>query len=233
MGSIITIATSKGGGGKTALATCLAANLAALGYAVHVIDADRNEAFARWHRGYVGPQLICESEIDHTRIVGLARDRAGRNDVVLIDPAGFENQTSVFAMAASDLVLIPCMADRNSVVEAIRTARQADSLGQIARRDIPYRVVLTRWHPGRLAERATLDDLAAAKLPTLRQYVGDLADLAKLTFSGVVPLSGALATQIDRMIGELSDIQAIPARRARRGKQGSRESLASQDTATA
>jgi chromosome partitioning protein len=210
MGSIITVATSKGGGGKTALTTCLAANLAALGYRVHVIDADRNEAFARWHRSYAGPPLGCSVEIVHTQIVGLARKLAETNDVVLIDTAGFENQTSMFGMATADMVLIPCMADRNSVVEAIRTARQADSLGQIAMRDIPYRVVLTRWHPGRLAERATLEDVAAAKLPVLRQHIGDLSDLAKLTFSGIVPLSGALATQIDHMIDELSGLSAIP-----------------------
>ena len=40
------------------------------------------------------------------------------------------------------------MPDRNSVLEARKTARQAQSVSQIARRDIPCKLVLTRWNPG-------------------------------------------------------------------------------------
>ena len=45
MGRIITVASGKGGSGKTALTCCLAPNLAASGYKVGVIDADPNTAF--------------------------------------------------------------------------------------------------------------------------------------------------------------------------------------------
>ena len=40
MGCIITVASSKGGAGKTAVTTCLAINLAAQGYRIAVIDAE-------------------------------------------------------------------------------------------------------------------------------------------------------------------------------------------------
>ena len=44
MSTIVTIAQSKGGAGKTTLAALLAPNLAASGYRVAVVDSDRNQS---------------------------------------------------------------------------------------------------------------------------------------------------------------------------------------------
>ena len=119
-GSILIIASSKGGVGKTTLSICLAVNLANMGYQVAGVDADRNQAFANWHKAADAPPLTCSSCVDHNEIVGHAISRAEENEVVVVDTAGFENQTAIFSMGAADLVLIPCMADRNSVVEAAK-----------------------------------------------------------------------------------------------------------------
>src|SRR6478609_4435184 len=128
MGSIVTIAQSKGGAGKTTLAATLAPNLAALGYRVTVVDSDRNQSFAAWHvNAYEGPAFTCVSEIDHIRVVDLASQQADRNDVVLVDTAGFENLTAASAIGMADFVLIPCMPDRGSVRETLRTASQVAS----------------------------------------------------------------------------------------------------------
>ena len=52
------VVTSKGGGGKTTLTTCLAVSLVERGFRVSVIDADRNATFSDWHRAnYEGPAL--------------------------------------------------------------------------------------------------------------------------------------------------------------------------------
>jgi chromosome partitioning protein len=215
MGSIIVIASSKGGAGKTSLTTALAVNLAALGYRVAVVDADRNQAFATWYRIAEAPHLSCSSEIDHNQIVGHLMGRAEVSDVVIVDTAGFENQTAVFAMGTADMVLIPCMPDRNSVLEARKTAKQVESISQIARRPIPSMIVLTRWTPTGLAERAALEDLEASKLPRMKQHIGDLVAFQKYTFSGVMPKSGLVGLQIDRIIEELRGLEAIPAKPTR------------------
>lgn len=213
MGSIIAICSSKGGVGKTTLTTALAANLATTGYDVAVCDADRNQAFAVWHKTtYDGPSLTVTSEIDHNAIVGHLMGLAEKYDVVLVDTAGFENQTAVFAMGTADLVLIPCMADRNSVLEARKTAGQVQSIGKIARRSIPYRVILTRWNPKGLADKATLEDIEAAGLPRLKQHIPDLVAFQKSTFSGVVPVSGLVGLQVDRIIEELVALEALPSK---------------------
>jgi cellulose biosynthesis protein BcsQ len=48
MGTILTIASSKDGSGKTTLAQCLGVNLAVFDFRLIVIDTDANETFREW-----------------------------------------------------------------------------------------------------------------------------------------------------------------------------------------
>src|SRR3954462_3435582 len=211
MGAIVTVAQSKGGCAKSSTICALAPNLAAHGFRVCVVDSDRNQSFASWYsQVYEGPPLTCASEIDHIRVVDLAAAQAEAHDVVLVDTAGFENLTAASAIGMADHVLIPCMPDRGSVRETLRTSQQVASLSRAARRSIRYSVVLTRWNERGLSERATMESLTEAGIPVLRRYLADLADYAKLSFSGAVPLSGRVGMQADRLIEQLVSIGALP-----------------------
>ena len=213
MGSIITVAQSKGGAGKTTLVSALGPNLAAAGYRVAVVDSDRNQSFAGWYaQAYEGPVLTVATEVDHVRIVDVAGGLAEEHDVVLVDTAGFENLTAASAIGMADFVLLPCMPDRGSVRETLRTAQQVASLARAARRPIPYSVVLTRWKARGLSERAALDSLTEAGLPMLAQSLSDLTDYSKLSFSGAVPLAGKVGTQADSLVAELVAKGAIPSK---------------------
>ena len=121
----------------------------------------------------------------------------------------FANQTAVFAIGAADLVLIPAMPDRNSVLEARKTARQVDSVAQIARRSIPYRIVLSRWDPRGLSERAALEDIEGSNLPRLSWHLSDLSAYQKYTFSGIMPHTGIVGLQTRRIIDELVALGGI------------------------
>jgi chromosome partitioning protein len=215
MGAILTVAQSKGGCAKSSTICALAPNLAAHGFRVCVLDSDRNQSFASWYNQvYEGPPLTCTSEVDHIRVVDLASTQAETHDVVFVDTAGFENLTAASAIGMADYVLIPCMADRGSVRETLRTAQQVASLAKAARRSIPYSVLLTRWKERGLAERAALDSLHGAGMPLLEAKFGDLADFTKLSFSGSVPLSGKIGQQADKIIAELAGKGAIPTKPA-------------------
>src|SRR5271156_1005731 len=90
MGNILTVASGKGGCSKTTTVMLLSATLAAQGYQVAVIDADRNQSFASWHsKAYEGPAFTCRSEVDHIKVVDLAGGLVESHDVVLVDTAGF------------------------------------------------------------------------------------------------------------------------------------------------
>jgi len=209
MGSVIVVASSKGGCSKTTTVTALAVNLAAHGYKVAVCDSDPNQAFVRWYKTGEAPTLSVSTELDHNEIVGHLLRLEKKHDVVLCDTGGWSNQTQVFAMGAADLVLIPVMPDRNSVVEAVRTAQQVRSVSEIARRDIPYLVLMTRWNPKGISERAAVEDLDASRLPRLEQHIGDLVAFQKSSFSGVMPSKGYIGAVVTRVIDELKSLGAI------------------------
>jgi len=213
MGRILTITTSRGGAGKTTLTRLLAVTLADYGHRVVVVDADPNRTFWRWHNEvYQGPEIACVVEHEVSEIVHVLHKHSEEHGIVICDTAGFGNQTAALAAGAADLVLIPLMGDRDNVVEVLKTARQVAGYAKLRGTDIPVRVVKSRWHPAGLAERATLEDLAANRLITLAQHVSDRADFAKLTYSGDVPRAGRIRQEADEIVKELIRMKAVPAR---------------------
>jgi cellulose biosynthesis protein BcsQ len=150
-------------------------------------------------------------------IVAHAYRQAEDHDICLIDCAGFSNQTAIFACGSSDLVLIPVTPDRGSVIEAKRTAGQVTNVAQIARREIPYRVVLSRWTVTGLTERATLDDINAAELPYLHQHIPNLTAFAKSSFSGDMPTTGHIGLIVSKLIEEIKGVGAFTLNRANWG----------------
>ena len=213
MGRIVTVASSKGGVGKSVVTTILSGNLAALGYRVAVIDADPNASYSQWYGLYEGPPIDCSREVRHEEIVDRAQGLATSYDVVLIDTAGFGNTTAAFAAGTADLVLVPVMPDRASAVEAMRTARQVQAFGKASRRQIPFRIVRTRWNQRGLVERAVEADLS--DMPMTKQHLSDLSEFGKLTLSGRVPVTGKVGDQAKKLIAEMKTLGVVPAKRVR------------------
>jgi cellulose biosynthesis protein BcsQ len=156
------------------------------------------------------------TDIDHNLIVEHAMGQGGVHDVTVVDTAGFENQTALFAMGTADIVLIPVMHDRNSVIEARKTARQSEGVARLSRRQIPYRVLLSRWNRRGMAERATLNDITASGLIPLRQHIPDLVEFAKSTFTGTMPHTGTIGRYAGVIIEELIELGAVPTKPERR-----------------
>ncbi len=212
MGVIVAVGSSKGGVGKSAACQILVPNMIQRGWRVAVVDADQNGTFSRWHSdAYEGPQFICIHEPHEVRAVDAAQRLLDEGaDVVYIDTAGFKNLTAATAMAAADLVIIPCMSDRGSVMEAIATYEQVQGLARASRRKIPAFALCTRWRGRGLAERAALDGLKSNSVPVLEATLSDLADIAKLTHSGRVPTTGKAAIDADRITDELVAVGIFP-----------------------
>src|SRR5690349_21675462 len=210
MGQVVVVASSKGGCGKSLLCTALAINLIRRGYAVTVTDGDPNQTFTAWFKLAENPGIEASSCVSEDEIVGHLLAKAENCDVTICDTGGWMNQTTVFSFGAADMVLLPVMPDRGSVLEARRTARKIESVGEIARREIPYRVVLSRWTPKGLLERATLSDLTAANLPHLTQHIPNLTAFAKAGFSGEMPSTGFIGHVLSQLIDELIGLGAVP-----------------------
>jgi len=211
MGVIAAIGSSKGGAGKTSLCQVLAPNLLARGWRVAVVDADQNGTFSAWFRdAYEGSGFQCVHEPHEVRAVDEAQRLLAESDIVLVDTAGFKNLTASTAMAAADVVLIPTMSDRGSVIEAIATYQQVQGLARASRRSIPAYAVCTRWRGRGLAEKAALEGLRSNGVPVLASVLSDLADLPKLTHSGRVPTTGKAAREADQLADEMVQLGHFP-----------------------
>lgn len=220
MGAIITIASSKGGSGKTTLATLAAAGLTAKGYRIGIVDADPSQTLADWlAANYEGPSIESVAEADHIAVIDAAYAMAERVDAVIVDTAGFASLTAASAIGTADLALVPIMADRGSVRETLRTVRQIASLGTAARRKISYAVVRSQWNARGIAEQAASADLMAADLHTLETIIPSLAIARQVTFSGAIPTSGRMAQVIGSLADEIasSGLVKLPRKRNRKG----------------
>lgn len=206
---IITIASSKGGPGKTTLAQILVASLAASGVPVEAVDADPTETLSRWLGStYEGPAVPVRKEADARALVGILTAAAGRVPVVICDTAGFGNQAALTAMVASDAVLIPLAPGEADVTQAIATASQVRALAQAARREIAFRLVFNRMRPTTLAQHAAAQ---IGELPALKATLSDLVGFGEMGFSGRLPAKGKAAAEAGALVAELRSIGWLPA----------------------
>jgi chromosome partitioning protein len=216
---VLTVASTKGGSGKTTIVMALAGSLAAEGLRVAVVDADPNRAYASWADGaYEGPPVAVRAEADEARLAEVIDDLAPAADLVLVDTAGFGNRAALLAVAAADAVLVPCTPSRADVEQAANTLRLVDGASRAARRPIPARVVPSRLKHATAVARHVVSELGEAELPRTAAGIGDRVAFAEMTFSGRVPSSGDAGAEVATLVAELRGLGWIPpAPKAARG----------------
>jgi chromosome partitioning protein len=221
--SVITIASSKGGPGKTTVAMLLAAALAKDGLSLTVLDADPTEAFSRWARQtYEGPGFDCIFEAEETRLAHLINERAAQNDLVLVDTAGFGNRAAAVAMTSADIVIVPTLSGEADVTEAEKTMRLVQGLAAAARRQIQARVLLNKVRRTHLARHATAE-IEKAELPRFKTSLSDLVAYGEISYSGSLPTTRPASGEIANLVAELRDGGWLPSLRKRSGVKSSRK----------
>lgn len=208
--SIITIATSKGGAGKTTLAQVIIGTIARRGYKVAAIDADYNHSLADWVRTFKLEGVTIETELNETKIIPLVEHLAETHDLLVIDTAGAAMQATVFAIGCADLVLIPCQLSSSDVVEAAKTQQLIASAAVMTRQTIPARVVLTDFQAKTVIAGHVERELAACGLLSLEAKLHRLVAYKEMTFTGDVPGEGAAASQVAALIDEIAALGALP-----------------------
>ncbi len=208
--SIITVATSKGGAGKTTVAQVLLGALAEQGYRVAAIDADFNRTLANWCETFSRYPITCRAELDETNIVPTAGELEEGHDVVVIDTAGSATQATVFAIGCADIVLVPIQASSSDVVEAIKTMKLIGSASEMTRRKIPGRVIFTDYPPHTNVAVHTEGEVAKYELSMMRTKLHRLVAFKEMTFTGEVPDRGAAGAQVDLLLKEIKELGVLP-----------------------
>ncbi len=209
---VLTVASTKGGAGKTTIVMALAGTLAAEGLRVAVVDADPNRAYASWaEAAYEGAPVTVRAEADEARLAAAIDELAPTTDLVLVDTAGFGNRAALLAVAAADAVLVPCTPSRADVEQAAKTLQLVEGAARAARRAIPARVVPSRLKHATAVSRHAVGELDAAALPRTDAGIGDRVAFAEMTFSGRVPAVGDAGQEIAALVAELRGFGWLPA----------------------
>ena len=121
---IISLASSKGGAGKSTTALLLGCELASQGASVTIIDADPNKPIYKWSQLAPIPEqlTILADDITETTILDHIDDAAGTSQFVIVDLEGTASLMVGLAISAADFVLIPCKGSNLDAQEAPRSS---------------------------------------------------------------------------------------------------------------
>lgn len=207
---VLTIASSKGGPGKSTVAMILCGYLAADGFKIVALDADPTKAFSRWAaNAYEGEPFQTFAEADETRLAHLIDQQVDNADLVIVDTAGFGNRAAAVAMTSADAILVPALSGEADITEAEKTIRLAEGLARAARREIPAMILLNKQRRTQLAKHAA-NEITNANLPRLDAFLSDLVAFGELSYSGRLPTSGSAATELATLVAELRDRGWLP-----------------------
>ena len=146
--AILSLASSKGGCGKTSLSILIGAELAGYGYRVTLLDCDINQHASAFGEKCTIPSFRVVSDVGDTRILPALREAEGEADVVIVDLAGETSKLNLKALHRSSFVLIPCQASLPDVRDAVKTVAQVDEAQELARVSIARSLIWTRVLPG-------------------------------------------------------------------------------------
>lgn len=168
--AVISFVSSKGGVGKTTSAVVLAGELADAGRKVAVIDADPNRPLEAWSRLRPLPdslRIIVDDSAE--TIIDTIEEARTEADFVIVDLEGTATDRIGFAVARSDLVLIPLQSSVLDATEAAKSVKLVRQMWRVANREISYRVFFTRVPPA-IRERTARDierQVTDAAIPAL------------------------------------------------------------------
>lgn len=154
---VVAFVSDKGGMGKSTAALNLACAAAEDGFETAVLDLDPQASVGRWarlrKRAGLPARPLAETCVAIDIEDRLAELRAARADLVLLDTAGRDNNAITAAIAASDLVLVPCHPTD------LELSTLGPTLARLRVEERAHAVLLIDWSAGAARRR---QDAAAA-----------------------------------------------------------------------
>ena len=205
----LSIASAKGGVGKTTVAIAVSAELALDGYRVALLDCDLNQHASHFGRIADVPGLTIISTVDEKNILPALRKSQAETDLVVIDLPGGSSTLALKALHRSNFVLVPCQSTLPDVRDAIKTVEQVDDAQDLANTKIARSLIWTRVMPGFEARSAkhVRQSIEAQGIPVFKAAMMQRAVLAEFHLTGKLPRQinpkGAAAVNIAAITTEL------------------------------
>ena len=207
---VITLATSKGGAGKSTLARALAAHWHGIGLSPALIDADPQRGLAARYDPFGPLGNVFVHEEPEERVGELIDELRTKNDPIIVDTAGFRNRTAITALVGSDLALIPLKPSAEDAEGAMATYELVQELNATPEREgrpIKVAMVLTMTLRGTLISRHVRRQLEDAGMPLLRAEMAHRVSYPEAGIDGLSPgviePDGAAARDISSIVHEI------------------------------
>lgn len=207
--AVLSIASAKGGVGKTSLAILLGAEFALDGYRVTLLDCDLNQHARAFGLKAKLPNFSVVPDVGEADVLKALRTAEAETDVVLIDLPGGSSTLAIKALQRSHLVLVPTPPSLPDARDAMKTIAQIDDAEELARNPIARALVWTRFLHGfetRVA-RHVRQSLEEEGLPILRTALMERTAYRAIHLTGEVPRqsepSGSAATNVTALAKEV------------------------------
>jgi chromosome partitioning protein len=214
MFGVITFATSKGGVGKSSLGRSLAAHWFTIGHKPALIDADPQRTLANRYdpQGRMGGvPVVAEPE---ERVGEVIEELRRRHAPVIVDTAGFRNRTTIGALVATDIAIIPlkpAVEDVDAAIATYNLIREINETDERQGRPIRVAMVLTMTMRGTVIARHVRDQLSEAGYPLLKAEMMNRVAYPEAGIEGLSPSitdpDGAAARDVGAIAQELMKLE--------------------------
>jgi chromosome partitioning protein len=209
--SIITVATMKGGSGKSTVASCLAVHWHLQGRRPTVIDADPQCSISRLaarERALGGVSVVEDATENAWKS---ARHLAAVGGPVLIDTPGFRSEATLACIAASDFLLVPVKPSPFDVDRMLDTLNIL--INGVGSWRPTFRCVLTQTTRESIIAKHIRSELAEAGFPLLETEMTNRVAYAEAALWGATPNlidgAGPAAREIAAIADEVDSILGI------------------------
>lgn len=212
-GKVITLATSKGGAGKSTLARNLASHWINIDMKVAVIDADPQGSLINRHDPN-GPlknlMVVAQPEENVSDLIDEFREKY---NYVIVDTGGFRNRTTVRALISTDLAIIPLKPSVDDVSGAIETYNLIKELNSTPERTavpIKHRMIITMSQQNTVIARHIRSELEQVGYLLMKSEMYHRVAYPEAALNGLSPCitdpEGPAARDINAIINELGDV---------------------------
>lgn len=216
MAKVITLATSKGGAGKSTLARNFAAHWVNIGMNVAIIDADPQGSITNRHDPEGELHRLTVFAEPEESVSALIEEVKNKFDYLIVDTGGFRNRTTVRSLICSDLAIIPLKPSADDVAGALETHKLVEELNttpERIRNTIKYRMILTMSQQGTIISKHVRAELEQLGYLLLKSEMFHRVAYPETAIKGLSPCitdpEGAAARDIANIINELKSSKAI------------------------
>jgi len=141
---VVTVASPKGGAGKSTASVLLATELAHAGAEIVLLDCDPNRSATIWAaKGPVPQRISIQSDVGESEIVRTIKAQDADGRIVIVDLEGVASRLVSRAISQADLVLIPMRATTLDATIGVRALALVQEEEEALGRPIRHAVVFT------------------------------------------------------------------------------------------